>query len=252
MTENAGQRPSLLLCFAHPDDESIFAAGTACAAAAAGRPVVLVTGTGGEAGKTGEPAVCSRDDLGNVRARELDVAAAIMGVSQLRLLGYRDRELAAAPPDEVRRALVETIRRWRPAVAVTFDPHGMNQHADHIAISRFVSDSAAAAADPRWLPDVGEPHTISRLLWVPRRPWEILRSGGPAVRPGVDFVVDIRRWSDRKVEALRAHRSQHLSTERIFFSHADQALTLGFELFRQAWGPALRTRPSSDIFEGTE
>lgn len=252
MTENAGERRALLLCFAHPDDESIFAAGISCAAAAGGRPVVLVTGTRGEAGKTGEPPVCSREDLADVRARELDAAAVIMGVTELRLLGYRDRELAAAPPDDVRRALVETIRRWRPAVVVTFDPHGMNQHADHVAISRFVSDSAAAAADPRWIPEVGGPHAVSRLLWVPRRPWEVLRSGDPAARPGVDFVVDIRRWSDRKVAALRAHRSQHLSTERIFFNHADQALTLGFELFRQAWGPALRTRPSFDIFEGTE
>jgi len=252
MTESPSRRSALLLCFAHPDDESIFAAGIACAATAEGRPVVLVTGTRGEAGKVGEPPVCPREQLPEVRARELDAAAAIMGVTELRLLGYRDRELATAPPDEVRRVLVATIRRWRPAVVVTFDPHGMNQHADHIAISRFVSDGVAAAADPRWMAEAGKPHTISRLLWVPRRPWDILRAGDPTVSPGVDFVVDIRRWSERKAAALRAHRSQHLTTDRIFFKHDDLELTLGFELFRQGWGPVLRPRPAADIFEGTE
>lgn len=252
MTNPPVRASALLLCFAHPDDESVFAAGIALAAASEGRPVVLVTGTRGEVGRAGQPPVCEPQHLGAVRERELREAAAILGVTDLYLLGYRDKDLAAAPPDAVRAALVRVIRRHRPAVAVTFDPHGANQHADHIAISRFTSDGVAAAGDARWFPEAGQPHSVSRLLWVPRRPWEILRAGNAAARPGVDFIVDVRRWSAGKAGALRAHRSQHLSTERIFFNHADQDLTLGFELFRQGWGPALRERPAADIFDGLE
>lgn len=243
-----GATSSLLLCFAHPDDETIFAAGLMCAASAAGRPVVLVTGTRGEAGRTGDPPVCEPHELGATRERELREAAAIVGVTDLRVLGYPDRALAAAPIDEVRATLVEVIRGHRPSVIVSFDPHGTNQHTDHVAISRFTSDAVAVASDPRWFPELGDAHVVSRLLWVPRRQWETLRSGNPAVKPGVDFLVDVRPWTVRKAAALRAHRSQHLSTERIFFNHPDQPLTLGFEIFRQAWGPPLRSRPSDDVF----
>ncbi len=150
----------------------------------------------------------------------------------------------------MRERLVSIMRRERPAVVVTFDPSGTNFHADHVAISRFTSDAIAAAADPRWVPEAGAAHRVDRLVWVPRRPWEVLRSGRPADHPGIDFMIDVRAWLEKKSAALRAHRSQHLSTERIFFSHDDQALTLGHELFRQAWGPPLTTRPASDLWEG--
>jgi hypothetical protein len=71
-------------------------------------------------------------------------------------------------------------------------------------------------------------------------------------QPGIDFVVDIRLWSERKAEALRAHRSQHLSIDRIFFNSPDLELLLSKELFRQGWGPSLPSRPSNDLFAGMD
>ena len=54
----------------------------------------------------------------------------------------------------------------------------------------------------------------------------------------------------RKAEALRAHRTQHLSINRIFFSQPDVDRLLSMELFRQAWGPALAGRPEADLLAG--
>ena len=228
--------------------------------AASGVRTVLVTATLGERGKVGDPAVCTPEELPACRERELREAAGIIGFDELHLLGYRDRELADAPPDEIRRKLVSIIRRVRPSVVLTFDANGFNVHPDHVAISRFTSDAIAAAADPRWHPDTGEAHTVSRLLWTPSiAPWDAvaregaratLKGGATVDVPGVDFVLDVSQWRERRGAALRAHRSQHLSVDRYFFSQPDVNHILDREFWRHAWGPSLARRPADDILGG--
>ena len=247
MTDPAQRR--LLLVFAHPDDESVFAAGLACQTAAEGGLVALCTATPGEHGKLGDPPVCSRERLGAVRQAELMAACAELGIGTVRVLGYPDRGLASAPTDTIRRQLAEVIRAVRPHVVVTFDPNGSNLHPDHIAISRFTSDAVAAAGDPRWFPDLGAMFSTPRLLWtLPVRPWEVMRRSDPALEPGADFVLDVSAFADRKEAALKAHRTQHQSLNRIFFSKPDVTRLLGVEMFRQAFGPPLASRPASDVF----
>lgn len=242
--------PTLLFVFAHPDDESFSGAGTAMACAAAGARIVLVTATLGERGKCGDPPICRPEELPAVRERELRTAAGIIGFHDLILLGYRDRELADVPPDEIRRTLVAIVRRERPAVVFTFDPNGFNVHPDHVAVSRFTSDAIAAAADPRWFADAGAPFVVPRLLWTPpMAPWdEAARS--PDGQPGADFVIDVSAFRDRRVAALRAHRSQHLSIDRLFFSKPDVDRILSTEIWRFASGVSARERPALDVRAG--
>jgi LmbE family N-acetylglucosaminyl deacetylase len=241
----------MLFSFAHPDDESFACAGTVMRYAAAGVRSVLVTATRGERGKAGDPPVCTIEQLGACREKELREAARIIGFDALHILDYRDRELADAKADDVRRSLVSVIRRERPAVVGTFDPNGFNVHPDHVAISRFTTDAIAAAADPRWYPETGDAHIVSRVIWTPPiAAWEVGTIEDLAARPGADFVIDVSRWRDRKAVALRAHRSQHLSIDRVFFSQPDVERVLSVEVWRQAWGPRLARRPSGDVLEG--
>ncbi len=243
--------PSILFSFAHPDDEAFLIAGIACLYAEAGVHLALSTATLGQAGKCGDPPLCSREDLPAVRERELRASARLLRLGEPTLLGYRDRELANVDVAEIREKLVRVIRHHRPQVVVTFDPNGSNGHPDHIAISRFTSDAIAAARDPRWFPDAGEAHQVQRLLWPPpMRPWAYARMDDLAAQPGVDFAFDITRWSATKIEALQLHRTQHLNTERVFFSQPDVGKLVGLEVFRQAWGPPLASHPSHDLFEG--
>jgi LmbE family N-acetylglucosaminyl deacetylase len=221
--------------------------------AARGAHLVLVTATLGEAGKTGEPPVCLKEQLPLVREAELRAALEILGVKHMHLLGYRDKELDAAPPAEVRRQLVSVIRQHQPDIIITFDPNGSNLHRDHIAISRFTSDAVAAAADPRWFPELGPVHRVKRLLWTPPvPPWELVRVQRLEAEPGVDFAINIEAWHQRKADALRAHRSQHLAIDRIFFNPPNAELLLRVEIFRQAWGPRLPSRPLQDLFAGLD
>jgi LmbE family N-acetylglucosaminyl deacetylase len=243
--------PCILFSFAHPDDESFSGAGTAMKYGASGVRTVLITATRGERGKTGNPPVCAPGELAACRERELTEAVRIVGFDEMHILDYRDRELADAPPDSIRRSLVSLIRRVRPSVVASFDPNGFNVHPDHVAIGRFTIDAIAAAADPRWHPDTGDAHLVPRVVWTPPiAAWEAARIERLEEKPGVDFVIDVSAWRDRKAAALRAHRSQHLSVDRLFFSQPDPLQLLDLEVWRQAWGPLLRRRPSYDLMEG--
>src|SRR5205814_7711571 len=141
--------------------------------------------------------------------------------------------------------LVTIIRRFRPAVAVTFDPEGANRHPDHLAIGRFTADAVAAAADMRWHPEAAGPHLVSRLLWTPRVfPWD---AAAPdlADRPSVDFVIDTSRYWRRRADALAAHRTQRQGIDKLFLGRPDLEQILSVEVFRHAWGPPLPQRPAT-------
>ena len=245
--------PRILLIFAHPDDESFIAAGLARRCADNGGTVALVTATRGDAGRVGEPPLCRREQLPALRERELRNATGALAISDVDLLDYRDKHLADAPAGEVRDALAARMRRFRPHVVVTFDPGGMNGHVDHVAISRFTLDAAAAAADGRWATSGTRPHRIQRLLWnSPVLPWEVTRPADLRQEPGVDFVIDVAAQRAAKAAALRAHRTQRVPINRCFFSKREVDRILGVELFRQAWGPPLRRVPEYDVLAGID
>jgi N-acetylglucosamine malate deacetylase 2 len=238
----------LLLILAHPDDESFFAAGAAARYSDAGIPVGLVCATRGQAGSAGQPPLVSRDALPAERERELRAACAILGIELLALLDYQDRALAAAPGEEIGRALVAAIRAARPRVVGTFDPNGVNGHPDHVAISRFTTDAVTAAADPRWWPELGDAYAVPRVVWTPPvEPWAEWRPAALARCAGVDYVVDVAAWRERKGAALRAHRTQHQGIEPHWFgAHGDAIRST--ECFRHGLGARPDGLPANDLF----
>lgn len=240
---------SILFIFAHPDDEAFTCAGTACRYAAEGVRLALVTATRGERGKCGEPPVCTKEELPVVREDELRRAADIIGIPDLHILNYKDRELSDAPIEEMRRSLVPIIRTVRLSIVITFDPHGLNLHPDHIAISRFTSDAVSAAADARWFPDAGAAHAVERLLWTTPKPVnEMAVAADPQTEPGVDYILDVSGWWQQKADALRAQRTQHEAINKIFFNIADAQTVLSMEVYRQAWIPRSKRLPHNDLF----
>lgn len=220
--------------YAHPDDETFGAAGTICLLRSKDWRVVLACATLGQQGKCGDPAVCSKDELGAVRERELRDAAGVLDISAIHLLGYEDKALAHVPPDEIRHKLVAILRAETPELVFTFDPNGFNGHPDHVAISRFASDAVAAAADGRWYPDLGPAHAVTMMLWTSvLPPWE--EQAHVAGEPSADVVLDVSPWASKKEAALRAHRTQHLSIDRYFLLRPNLQALLGVETWRFAW-----------------
>ena len=237
----------LLFIGAHPDDETFFAAGTLAKYAEAGAQVSIICATRGEGGKTGD--LCRPEELPQVREQEFREAMAVLGVTDVQFLHYHDKHLADAPVEEIRRLLVEAIRRRRPQVLITFDTHGANQHADHIAISRFALDAAVAAADPRWYPEAGSAHEIERLLWTPPTIlFKLPEDADIPALPGSDFIIDTTGWTAQKTAAFEAHRTQFPGLKKLFFDNPNGQKTFGMEVFRLAWGKRPAKVPTDDLF----
>jgi LmbE family N-acetylglucosaminyl deacetylase len=237
---------SLLFVFAHPDDESHWGSGVAIRCHDEGVRTSLVTLTRGGRGTTG--GLCSTEELPALRERELREAAQILKFDSLEILPYEDKEIPNIPLDEIRRILVERIRRERPDVLVTFDPHGITMHLDHIALSRFVTEAIPAAADQRWYPELGAPYAVPRLLWTPPvMPWD--KEDFPP-RPGVDFLVDTSAWWQDRKRALEAHRTQRVMLDKLYLQQPNCEQMLSFDVLRQGFGPPLAHPPADDIFAG--
>jgi LmbE family N-acetylglucosaminyl deacetylase len=235
---------SLVLLLAHPDDETFFAGGAIAQCAAEGVRVGLLCATRGERGSTGD--LCTIEDLPRVREAELREAARILGISEVEFLPFEDQQLARASMDGMRRAVVGMLRRIRPEVVFTFDPDGFNQHPDHVAMSRFAMDGIAAAADPRWYPEAGAPHSVSRVLWpCPVPVWKLGQLADPPNEPGIDYRIDIRRFRGVKEAALRAHRTQWPGLSKLFLGNPT---ALDWECFRSGSGPRPASVPAVSIY----
>lgn len=212
---------------------------------------VLITATRGQRGSAGNPPLCTIDELPAVRERELRDAAAIIGFDELHLLDYEDQHLADAPRPDLQPLLAGHIRRLRPAIVFTFDPDGMNRHPDHIAISRFTMDAVAAAADPRCYPQSGPAHSVQRVLWTPLvSPWDAGAHDSLDDVPGADYVIDVSRFRERRIAALRAHRTQHTAIDRCFFSRPNLHRILDREVWRESIGARAAARPQDDVLAG--
>jgi N-acetylglucosamine malate deacetylase 2 len=240
---------SLLVCGAHPDDETFFV-GSMALYARRGVRVANVCGTRGERGSTA--GLCSIDELPRIREAELRGSMRVAGLrdEDVFFLPYEDQKLHQAPAEEIREHLVRILRRVRPQVVVSFDPYGANGHSDHVAMSRSLLDALPAAGDGRWYPGAGPAHTVLRFLWLPPfQPWRLPEDTDYATHAGVDFLIDTSSVADLKAAAIREHKTQLGGLKTLFFGQGSPSLTLHQETFRLGWGSRPKRTPAIDLFE---
>jgi LmbE family N-acetylglucosaminyl deacetylase len=123
---------TLLLSFAHPDDESFSTGILAAKYSANGYKIHLLTASYGEAGQTGPYGEISGDALGNIRAKELSEAAKTLGISTVFHLGYRDGTLKNQTDGELEDKIYRKMVEYTPDAVVTYDPTGISNHPDHM------------------------------------------------------------------------------------------------------------------------
>jgi LmbE family N-acetylglucosaminyl deacetylase len=131
---------TVLMVWAHPDDETYLVGGLSAALTDAGQRVVCVTATRGEAGG-------SAPDLAGIRTAELDAALELLGVQEHHWLDYPDGGCASVDDDEAAARLRLVVEDVQPDTVVTFGPDGFTGHPDHQAVSRWV-DLALADLEP--------------------------------------------------------------------------------------------------------
>ncbi|MFV2040144.1 MAG: PIG-L deacetylase family protein, partial [Acidimicrobiales bacterium] len=83
---------ALVFAHAHPDDESVLTGATLAKANALGFRTVVVYGTRGDAGETGQD--LQGESLGDRRVREAEAACTELGVDRIEWLPYDDSGMA--------------------------------------------------------------------------------------------------------------------------------------------------------------
>jgi LmbE family N-acetylglucosaminyl deacetylase len=191
-----------LVVFAHPDDAEFLCGGTVATWTRAGTEVRYVCATDGAAGWNGPD--LTRSQIAETREREMREAAAVLGVADVRFLGYPDGTLE--PNLALRKDVTREVRRSRPDVVVTFDPSVLwagrryINHPDHRAVGEAVL--AVVACDAPTRPQFPE------LLDEGHEPFEVPRLWLATEAEDADTKIDIGDVLDLKVKALEAHRSQ--------------------------------------------
>jgi LmbE family N-acetylglucosaminyl deacetylase len=249
---------SVLAVFAHPDDEVLCAAGTLALCRAQGRPVTLVCATRGELGPIADARLATRETLASVREVELRASCAALDITDVRVLGLPDAEVAwAASQSGTLSALVQLIRTLRPKLLITFGPDGLYGHADHVAVHDLMTEARRAALDPGFAAELlVEPYRVPRVFYpviTTRFVRELLAAlaqhGQRAqlwrLRPE-DFIVsdaditasvDVSDVLDRKLRALHSHRTQLEHDNALaLLSGASARRFLSIEHFRCADG----------------
>lgn len=212
--------------------------------------------------------------LGKHREGELAAALAELGVIRHEWLGgpgrWWDSGMAGTPQnsdprafaradlDEAVREMVAILRRERPHVVITDNERGSYGHPDHMQAYRVTAAALDAAADPDYAPDpayaldpdyapdLDEPWEVAKAYWsaIPRSTVRRLVDQGlwpiEEEMPGIPDAevttqVDGRPHLDRKVAALRAHRSQ-VNLEDGMFAFVAQAPEFALEHFQLVRG----------------
>jgi mycothiol S-conjugate amidase len=236
--------PCLLTVHAHPDDESSKGAGSVARYHAAGVYTVLVCCTGGEEGEILNPAMDRpevRENMPEVRRRELEAATEIIGYDEVVMLGYRDSGMpdseananpgsfAQAPLDEAVGRLAAIVRRTRPQVMVIYgEEQSGYPHPDHLRVHEVGLAAFRAAGDGDRFPEAGDPHQPDKLYYTVfsvsrfrelhekfeelglespfdaewRARWEKVREDPPTAS------IDVSEFADVRSRALRAHATQ--------------------------------------------
>jgi LmbE family N-acetylglucosaminyl deacetylase len=275
---------SLLVCYAHPDDEQVVT-GTMRRCLDQGMRVGLVCATRGEAGGIADPSLATHETLGSVREQELRNALRVVGVEDLYFLDYRDSGMAGsalnadprsfinADPLEVVGRLVSVIRDFKPTVMVTFDETGGYGHPDHIAIHNWATQAFHVAADPSQFAELGPACQPARLYYasVPRSlrarlaEWAAQNNitvwllNVPPDRFGmpdetVTHRVPVANYVQMKLDSVKQHRTQ-MPPDSPFVKFSDELKQTWYSTEHFAFAAGVPLPPNydpSDLFAGLD
>ncbi len=264
---------TLMAVHAHPDDEVLSTGGVLAQASDQGIRTVLVTCTNGEQGdgpggiKPGEPG----HDEAAVRAlrlEELRESVALLGISDVELLGYHDSGMvgwagnerpeafANIPVDQAAGRLAELMERYRPDVVVTYDENGNYGHPDHIQAHRIT----VAAIERSGIPAKFYHTAISRTGVADL--FDYLRSTGADLGDFdlpddfgvpdevITTTVDVSPYVVRKRKALEAHASQGENIFMLRMPEEGQHRMFGRESFIRQFSKVPTPDHEDDLFAG--
>jgi N-acetylglucosamine malate deacetylase 1 len=178
------EKPLDVLAFgAHPDDVELMAGGTIIKLVQSGYRVGMISLTQGEMGTRGTP---------EIRREEFSASAAIMGLAMHKMLDIPDGGVVVSEENKLK--VIREIREWQPALL--FAPYWETRHPDHSHCSHLVREAGFFAG----LKKIYTGQTNFRPERV------VYYCEHYHFSPS--FVVDVSSTFERRLEAIRAYRSQ--------------------------------------------
>ncbi|MFD2446840.1 bacillithiol biosynthesis deacetylase BshB2 [Bacillus sp. CGMCC 1.16607] len=197
----------VLVVFPHPDDEAFGVSGTIATYVNMGTPVTYACLTLGEMGRNmGNPLFANRETLPLVRKKELEEAASALGITDLRMMGIRDKTVEFVEEEKLVGMMTSLLEELKPSLVITFYP-GYSVHPDHEACGAAVVKAVGMLAE-------NERPKLHCVAFSKNCEQEI---GKPDIVNTITDVLPI------KLATLRAHRSQ---TEQ-FTKDLEQKLETG-------------------------
>ncbi len=182
----------VLVVFPHPDDEAFGVSGTIANYIKQGIPVTYACLTLGEMGRNlGNPPFATRESLPHIRKQELLDAAKAMGLTDLRMMGLRDKTVEFEDDEEMVQMMTKLIDETNPSLVITFYPN-YAVHPDHEATARAVVRAV------RRIKEVDRPKLYAVAFANNTKD----QLGEP------DVIHDIKETREQKLGAMRAHISQ--------------------------------------------
>jgi len=222
--------------FAHPDDEGFGPSGSLIMETDNGTDLHLICVTTGDAGQN----VDDHHSLGQLRKREWQSAAELIGARTTTWLGHEDGSLSNQLyhdiANKVSNTIETTVASYDQPVSVqfmTFDTTGLSGHLDHIAVSMITSYVYIDLVNskPHWqfdgldyfcLPyDAKRAHDVSYVYTPPGRQQQ-----------EIDKSIDVSSVYQRKLEVMRAHHSQRDDMNWIIDRHGEKLKTEHFRFLK--------------------
>jgi LmbE family N-acetylglucosaminyl deacetylase len=223
----------ILYVFPHPDDESFGPALAIARQVREGHEAHLLTLTRGGATRQRHALGLDIGAMGEVRRREMERVAEVLGLASLTVLDFPDGGLAELDPRTLEAAVGDHLRRRSPEVVVTYAVHGISGHPDHLVTHAVVKRVFCA------LREAGGPPRLALFTLLPGDP----TPGGPELRTSTPEQVDCAVGvDDDDVARARAALACYATYRTVIERHdplARVGRTVVFELFGESHDPPL-------------
>jgi len=202
---------------AHPDDIELGCGGTLIKHIEQNYKVGIIDFTKGDLGTRG---------TAEIRLKEADIAGKAMGLSIRENLKFKDGFFQN--DDFHKRELIKKIRLYRPEIVLTNAPS--DRHPDHGRASQITIDACFLSGL--------EKIDTSQQIWRPKAIYHYIQFNN--LKP--DFVVDITKFFDKKIDIIKKYKSQFydpnsietdtvISSKEFFDSIEYRAKDLGRQTF---------------------
>lgn len=187
----------------HPDDADISMGGTIAKLSQKGIRVYYVTVTDGSAGTRDESLVGKK--LAEIRKKEQEKAAEILGVHELLWLDFED--LGDYTIEQVREKLIRIIRKIEPDAVFTVDPFAPYEvHPDHLRCGMSTAQAVSLYRLPKLVPGTSN-HDVTAIGFF------------NTAFPNTFYPIE-QEHLNRKFQAISQHKSQFDETSlQVLFSY---------------------------------